>query len=478
MSDRRVSVHDFNAIPSDHAMPAHTDSIGDLLDKLVLFLRTYIVMSAEQTAALALWIVHTHAIAVADTTPYLHVTAPTMRSGKTRVLEVLETLVRKPILAANASQAALFRSLTDEPTLLFDEIDALFGSGRKTPEREDQRALLNAGYRRGQNVLRCVGEGSKQRVVPFPVFGPKALSGIGALPSTLADRSLPLRLKRRTRSESISRWRQSAVPPSAALLRDAIAAWVEENDTALAAARPQLPDELDDRAQDAYEPLLAIAELAGGVWSERARKTLVALRSALVDEDEIAVQLLDHIRDVFKKSGHGDDDQREACNADAARRPRRPRGSAVVTWHRDGKPLSPSGLARLLRQFGIRPKTIRLSDTDTAKGYERDDFTDAWKRYTPQLPASQPSQPSQPSSHAGFDPFSQPSQDDSVTDAEIPANPYGYVDVTAVTGRSAGNGAGSLCGHAEQWLARDGSWRCTTCEPPVFAGEVVDTKSR
>ena len=124
-----------------------------LLDALGAFVRRFVVLSEAQAAAIALWIAHTHAFEAAETTPYLAVTSGMKRSGKTRLLEVAELLVREPLPTANISDAALFRAIgAKEPTLLMDEVDAIFGP--KARDREDLRALLNSGYRRGVVVYR------------------------------------------------------------------------------------------------------------------------------------------------------------------------------------------------------------------------------------------------------------------------------------------------------------------------------------
>ena len=116
------------------------------LDDVVAFLRRYVVMTPAQADATALFVAHTHAIEAADATPYLAVTSAEKRSGKTRLIEVLELLVRSPIQTMNISDAALFRAIDQlSPTLLFDEVDAIF----KARDREDLRAMLNAGHRRG-----------------------------------------------------------------------------------------------------------------------------------------------------------------------------------------------------------------------------------------------------------------------------------------------------------------------------------------
>jgi hypothetical protein len=85
----------------------------DLLDEIVRYVRRYVVMSPAQADVVALWTAHTYAIGAAETTPYLHIAAPTRRSGKTRLLEVLEALVSRPIRAGGTTEAALFRVIAD-----------------------------------------------------------------------------------------------------------------------------------------------------------------------------------------------------------------------------------------------------------------------------------------------------------------------------------------------------------------------------
>lgn len=175
-------------------MRADANYTAQMLDDIVAFIRRFVVVTDAQAAVVALWIAHTHASGAAETTPYLHINSPTKRAGKSRLLDVLEVLTRKPLRAAGATEAALFRAISDrEPTLLFDEVDAIFGA--KAREHEDLRALLNAGFRRGTPVLRCVGVGTKQTATEFDVFCCKALAGIGTLPDTIADRPLTISLK-------------------------------------------------------------------------------------------------------------------------------------------------------------------------------------------------------------------------------------------------------------------------------------------
>src|SRR5262249_40911930 len=124
----------------------HMSELAELLERTAAFVRRFVVMSDEQATTVALWVAHTHFIEAADTTPYLSVSSAEKRSGKTRLFEVLRLLVRQPFPTVNISDAVLFRSIEERHpaiTLLFDEIDAIFG--RKARDREDLRGMLNAG---------------------------------------------------------------------------------------------------------------------------------------------------------------------------------------------------------------------------------------------------------------------------------------------------------------------------------------------
>jgi hypothetical protein len=74
---------------------------GEILDAVGVFVRRYVVLCDVQRTALALWTAHTHAFDAAETTPYLAVTSAEKRPGKTRLLEVLELVVREPLPTAN-----------------------------------------------------------------------------------------------------------------------------------------------------------------------------------------------------------------------------------------------------------------------------------------------------------------------------------------------------------------------------------------
>jgi len=350
--------------------------LAPLLEDVLAFLRRYVVFTKpEQAIAVALWIAHTHIAQQVETTPYLWISSAEKRSGKTRLLDAAELVVAGAWRVVMPSEAVLYRKIEqDAPTLLFDEVDAIYGP--KAKEHEGLRALLNAGHGKGGKVARCVGDGSNMRVEHFEVYCPKALAGIGDLPDTIADRSIPIRLARRARQESVARFRYRIAKAEAAPIYEGLVAWAASAD--LADSYPGAPEILGDRAADCWEPLLAIADAAGGTWPERARNAATVLHAdGQQDEASFGELLLLHVRVVFD-SQDGETIFTEQLVAALKERDDAPWGE----WNK-GKGLSPHSLARVLRPFGIRPGgTVRIG-AENKKGYKREQFKDAWDRYLP-----------------------------------------------------------------------------------------------
>src|SRR5262249_54120257 len=111
-----------------------------------------------------------------ESTPRIAFLSPEPGSGKTRALEVTETMVPRPVEAVNTTPAYLFRKVSDPaglPTILFDEIDTIFGPRAK--EHEEIRGMLNAGHRRGAMAGRCVVRGRHIDTEELPAFCAVAL---------------------------------------------------------------------------------------------------------------------------------------------------------------------------------------------------------------------------------------------------------------------------------------------------------------
>ena len=279
--------------------------LPEILEEVSGFLSRYIVFSNEaQATAVTLWIAHTWVIDAFDYTPYLQISSPVKRCGKSRVFDCLRLLCAKPWAIVSPTEAVMFRKIEQEPpTLLLDEVDAVFTAKNGDDGKEALRALLNAGFERRATVARCFGQDHQLR--EFRVFCPKAFAGIGKLPDTVSDRSIPIIMARRKREQHIEKFRTRDTEPIAKPISVSLQTWSEELTTIqhLRAARPKLPEELGDRAADICEPLLAVADMAGGVWPEMARSALVELCSDGASDDGIAVQLLGAIREIFQEQG-------------------------------------------------------------------------------------------------------------------------------------------------------------------------------
>jgi hypothetical protein len=277
---------------------------AELFDTLRDTLRRYVVFPAHGTDAAALWIAATHCLPAFQFAPRLVLTSPEKRCGKTRLLDVIDGTCHDPLATSNATVAAVFRSLDKKhpPTLLIDEADAIFGSKRTAEQHEDLRALLNAGHERGRPALRC--SGPLQTPTRYPTFAMAALAGIGAMPETITDRAVNLTMRRRAVGERVAQFRARRDGPILAKLRDCLTAWGAEHHDELTDAEPDMP--VTDRAADTWEPLIAIADAAGGHWPTTARAACVALVRAAetADEDRShGVRLLSDIRQIFDDRG-------------------------------------------------------------------------------------------------------------------------------------------------------------------------------
>ena len=374
-----------------------------LLDALELFVRRFVVLDEAQAAAVALWVAHSWAIEAARATPYVWVTSAEPECGKTRLLEVTQELAREPLSTMNISDAALFRAIDQrKPTLFLDEVDAIFS--KKAQERgakDELRALLNAGYRRGQHVYR-MGGGNNTTLESFEVFGAKMLAGLGSLPPTLASRCVRVELTRRRQDEHVEDFYPDELE-EADSLRLWLDSWAGMALEPLRAERPARVGGLRDRVNEVWRPLLAIAEAGGERWATRARRAAVALSADVEDDSSWGLLLLADIRTVFEER----DAERVATTdllCQLGRFEESPWGEWWLNTSTDEPTKgAPRRLAQLLRPYGIHSHKVRTSDR-AAWGYKRESFLDAWERFLPtRVLTEQTEQTEQPAPHGALD---------------------------------------------------------------------------
>jgi hypothetical protein len=354
-------------------------------------------MDAQQRDAVALWAVFTHTHDLRDFAPLLIAKSAIKRSGKSRLAEIMERLAPRPLYIAGLTTAFIERAIEDHrPTLIIDEADRIRKGDQALAERID--AQFNRSFRRaiakvGKNVP-LPGGGHEPRV--FSTWAATFIAGIGKQADTAEDRAVVIVLKRKLSSESVLPLRANDGAELVVRARK-IARFVADNETQLRAREPAALDVDNDRAKDVWEPLLVIAETAGGGWPARARKAGQTLTGEVdEEEEEFTVRLLSDIRELFlsefpdSHSGHEagtvgrPDDGPRLASADIVKKLLGLEDRPYGALGRSKKPLTQNGLGRTLKDFKIRPTTVRpRSSTTAVRGYYLHQFEDAFARYLP-----------------------------------------------------------------------------------------------
>jgi hypothetical protein len=279
----------------------------------------------------------------------------------------------------------LFRLVSAAPiTILFDEVDAIFNP-KNSGNTEDLRALLNAGYKRSATIPRCVGDAKAMKVQRFKVYAPAALAGIaGHMPDTITTRAITVHMRRRAPGETVEPFKTRKVEAEAEPLRDQLAAWVASVSERVGEAEPEMPEGVTDRSAEIWEPLLAIADAAGGDWPDKAR---AACSHFVANADpragSIGLRLLADLREIFTQ--HQADRLATTVILDALH------ALDEGPWaDYYGKPFDARHLSKELGRYGVQIRPFKLNGV-TAKGYQTTGETglaDAWNRYLPPAPAN------------------------------------------------------------------------------------------
>jgi hypothetical protein len=350
-----------------------------LLDAIKQLLQRYVVLPRWVAETVSLWIVHTYAFELRDITTYLGIESPTRRCGKTTLLTLLHDLANRPVVAASVSSPSFFRAIEElRPTLMIDEAD------RFLKGKSELQGILNAGYCRKTAFVLRVGQqlpasdSNDPNAAPagsslafFSCWCPKVISQIGRLSDTLADRCIVFRMQRKTPNEECERMRNL---DTIDLKRQCIR-FVADNSEKIANASPEIPDALNDRAADIWEPLFALADIAGEDWPQLAREAAEGLSKDPHDGNAMGSLLLD-IFVIFIESGSEKLFTFEILDW-LNHRLHRPWAES-----RNGREVTDLWLAKQLRPYDIKSRNIRIGENQ-AKGYHQADFMDAFRRYIP-----------------------------------------------------------------------------------------------
>jgi hypothetical protein len=346
----------------------------EVLAEAEAFISRFCVLPGEHCyTAVTLWAAHTHFIEKLETTPRLACLSPEPGSGKTRVLEVLDVVCGNPLMALDISMSAFFRIVEDsQPTILLDEVDAIFIGKKQSEGTEDMRRVINNGYRKGAVVQR-VGGKNRDEVQKFKVFTPVAMAGLGSLPDTLMSRSVIIRMKRRGPGEKVEQFRDRIHRAEGKKLQGRLAAWAASIDGDL--DYPELPDGVEDRDADVWEPLIMMADLAGGDWPKRAREACLRfIADKPVSAVSLGVRLLADLKKVWPE------DAATMSTADILAKLGELDEAPWADLYGEG--LKPRKLAQLLTDYDIRSRDVWTA-AGSRKGYRREDLWDSWSRYVP-----------------------------------------------------------------------------------------------
>jgi hypothetical protein len=333
----------------------------------------YVVQQEHQLTASVLWAAHCwlYDHNVPTYSPLLAPTSAEPDSGKTTLVAVIGRTTPRYSLNIEMTGPSLYRFVDAiKPTLVIDEADDLF------VRKSDLKHIINAGWTRGAKIPRQVNINGAWMTVYFDPFTPKAIALLGRnLPPATRTRSIELRMSPKREDEKVETFSQLD-DAEFAVLRRKFARWAVDNATSLKEAKPTVPSGLNNRAAMNWMLLLAIAELAGGDWPERAREAAGRLtRKGRQPSD--GVKLLAAIRTMFVDSGK----QVIASRAIVAELIKNPTDIWVAYNH--GGAVTQRQIAHLLSAYEITPDTVHPTgrSSDSPQGYKLAQFEDAFARY-------------------------------------------------------------------------------------------------
>jgi len=343
-----------------------------LADTIRSEITAHVILSEESATAVTLWIMLTYVFDSFVILPILTILSPLKRCGKTNLMTVLYGLANRALMASNISNASIFRiAQSEKPTLLMDEFDTY------SKDNENLRGILNSGHNRfSSKHIRCNSETNQPEA--FDAFTPKAIAMIGNPKDTIVDRSIIIQLSRKKAGEKVEKILPTFFPDNI-IIRRKLKRWANDNIDSFKGSTVTAPDLGNDRMMDNWTPLFAIAEAVGGEIPKQAKESMMLLAGVHADDESIGSMLLEDIKTIFDKA-----DDSKVSSEDIIKTLTEMDDRPWSEW-RKGKPMTKPALARQLRKFDIKPKTIRLG-SGTIKGYSLEQFIDVFTRYVPDPP--------------------------------------------------------------------------------------------
>ena len=351
-------------------------NLAELLDLIEMQIADFVIFQTPAAIrTCALWVAHTYAFMAAQCTPYLLITSPSKQCGKSRLLDIMKLLVKTPYKCSGVTAAALLRMIdTKQPTVLIDETDSKFVSDEYIAAIQ---GVLNSGYETGGVHYQC--DGNNNELKEFETFSAKCLAGIGIkhIPDTVLDRCIVIELHRKLKHQEVKKLRKRTAEKDFAPIKATLDDWASAAVIDLMEAEPEMPVGLEDRKEDIWEPLFAIADLAGGRWPAQARKDAIELSGLnQFDEDQsMSVKLLTDLQTIFTEK-----ESEFILTKEIILELEGIEESPWATYRRNTNPITARQLANLLKPYGIFSHKSMGN-----KGYKPNDFIDPFSRYLPPL---------------------------------------------------------------------------------------------
>ena len=339
-------------------------NVTELIQGIESLLERHIIMPNESRLALAVWIVASYCFDAFRIFPRVVIHSPEKRCGKTTTMEIIQSLVSRGILASNISPAATFRLIEKyHPTLIIDEADSFL------KDNEQLRGIINSSHTKsGSFVIRCEGDNNEPK--KYSTWSPIVMGGIKRVADTIEDRSVIVELQRKMPGERVQRLPVD-LHERQLVMRRKLSRWRDDNSNLLRNSDPSLPEVGNDRANDNWLPLFAIAEKADPIILERLTTSFIRMESKEKSET-IGTLLLEDIRNIFY-----DRNARKVWTQDLIHDLMELEERPWESW-KGG--FTSRALGNMLRDFSVKSRDIRLSGA-VKKGYLLQDFNDSFARY-------------------------------------------------------------------------------------------------
>ena len=349
--------------PSAPVRPGH-----ELLSEGRGFLSRFIAFpSAAAGDASALWGMHTHVTEACNASPRLAALSDLPGSGKTLLMELAGLLSRNASLEADLTGPALVALMSSGPrTVLMDECDQYWNRNGGESYRQ-LRTIVNSGYRQGATVTRRSAGGYRKD----PVFGAIAMAGLGTLPGSVLSRCVVIRMAQRKPEQVLEHYMPRLHEPLGLAIGEAMGSWARSVALDIASSWPDMPEKIQDRARECWEPLIAIADLAGGDWPERARAAAIELVLGNEAHPVLspAQRVLSDLRTVWVGDGTS-----LPTSVVVQRLFALPDTPWARIWTDNN---APRELAAMLAPYGVRPVKVRDGER-VCQGYRRADLARVW----------------------------------------------------------------------------------------------------